>query len=165
MSDPLTIVHDGLWHVLETWPGFTDLVPPGNRVKYSGEDRGQAKDRILTADVPEVRLVPVGLGVGWHETNAEHRVTQRYQLQARTGDLRLDRALYPVVWESLRALAAGLDALLALGWEGAPFVENVRVTGGQEGLLTRGEARRIAGWQALLNFDVEMIFEVSRMTA
>jgi len=176
-ENPFTQLYGSIWKMLELWPGFEGLVCVGNRIKFSGENRDPMKKEILTADLPEVRVVPSGGAMNLHVTNKESNIKKSFQIQVSTGDQRVDAVgtelsgedelikvnvgLFPVEWEILRALTTWSETIYKLTWKGEEFVKDLSVVGLTEGASQADLNRGIRGWSAVVTIQVDMYFENS----
>jgi hypothetical protein len=182
-TDPFTQVYEALWGLLEAHPGFVGLVKVGNRIKYSGDSERQVdKPQALSADLPQVRLVPAGgaVEVGPSSTSG-CRIVEQLDVEVWSGDRRLQVALYPVKWEVLKALAGARDNL------GLAFVTKLRMGDAREALRAGpdwGDPRTalkadpawlghrgrhggggVTGWVLVLRVSVEMWFSAAEIAA
>lgn len=159
MSDtnPLIQVYDALWDLLEARQAFRELVSPGNRIKLRGKDRYPFKDEVSSADVPEVRLVPVGSSPFLQDTSNSTRVIERYEIQISTGNLLIE-TLCLVKFEIVRAMADWATKLRALTWNDAAFVHLARITAADDGVTQSDLMRGIRGWASLWACEVHLHF-------
>lgn len=163
MSDPFTTLYDALWSMLEAHTGFTDLVKVGNRVKFTGEVRDPVKPEINTADLPEVRLVPLGGDPHLQRTSNGTSVRKRFGIEITTGDKRVDAALFPVEWEIFRAMSNWASVLTALTWNSKTYVKLCRPLSMTEGESNPELNRGISGWSLVWACEVELWFTTADM--
>ncbi len=161
--DPFTQVYEALWTLLEADGNWTALVKPSNRIKFSGANPSPRKDEALSGDFPEVRIVATWLSPQLNADSSNSRVTARFEIQVASGDQRFDAALFPVLWETLRALHGYRAALMALTWGGRSFVlrvqsKDVSVSIGQPDLQ-----RGYRYWAGMWGCEVEMWFPMASM--
>ena len=97
VTDPFSLVYDRLWTLLEVHKGFTDLVRLKNRIKFSGTDRSPLKDEVLTADLPELRLICSRMTPHIQRTSSSGSVEMTFEVQVSTGDQRVTELLFPVL--------------------------------------------------------------------
>lgn len=163
-TDPLSIVYNALWDLLEAHTGFTDLVKVGNRAKYDGWMHSPKKDFVSVADTPEVAIVPAGSPV---PTTPSGSVLLRKTFAAGlvVGDQRIGEigGFLPVQWELIRAFHGWETPLKALTWSGNTFVNALRLEETSDTLLDTQQTvdRGIAGWVAVLRFQVWMHFAMA----
>jgi len=162
-QDPFTQVYDALWALLEADENWTALVKPANRIKFSGPNPSPRKDEALSSDFPEVRIAATWLSPQLNADSSNSRVTARFEIQASSGDQRFDAVLFPVLWETLRALHGYRAALMALAWDGRPFVlraqsRDISISIGQPDLK-----RGYRYWSGVWACEVEMWFPMASM--
>lgn len=156
-TDPLSLVYDALWDILEAHKPFTRLIKPGNRIKYSGR-RDPEKDGSGDSDYPKVRILPVGGETHLERTSSSGFLSKRFQIQVATGDRRVDERLFPVEWEIIRAMHGWRTKLEALTWEEAAFAKGCLLTDIQDGLTLDESREKIIGWAAVWACEVPMWF-------
>jgi hypothetical protein len=157
-DDPFTQTLNKLWDLLESHEEFTNLVRLGNRVKLTAADPDPYKPRAQSADLPEVRVEPNGGQAELFATSTSTRAVQNYAILVTTGDLRVNKLLFPLKWELMKALSKSGDNL------GLAFVKKVRI-----GELTESTERKGApgtrGWSGTITVTVEMWFPNSQLQA
>lgn len=163
-TDPFTLVFDSLWSLLENWTPFTNLVPVGNRIKYTSGTRDPEKELMSTADTPEVRIIPTSSLTHLHRTTNSTSVLQRLEIQTSSGDQRLEEKHFPVKWEVIRALTNWRSEVEALVWNSKKFVKNVKGHEALEGVSEFDINRGIKGWSAIWSCEIEMFFTTADMT-
>ncbi len=155
-DDPFTQTLDKIWDLLESHTGFTDLVRLGNRIKVSGTNPDPYKPRPQSADLPEVRVEPEGGKVELFATSSSSRATQDYAVSLVTGDVRVNKQLFPLKWEMMKALSKSGDNL------GLSFVTKVRVR--EVGESVGQEDHRVKrAWSGKWIISVEMWFANSQL--
>lgn len=177
-DDPFTVVMAQTWAMLEANAGFTDLVLVGNRIKFDEDD--PVKERVSSADKPEVRLIPLTLGPG--DNIAQMNVAASntslikfdMELQISTGQVRLvppakvgRENVFRVLWEAIRATYAAdtyfKSVTLTWGEDETVFkVHRFRTLSASIGVLESDLTRGIEGWSALLAFEVTMNFGIAQ---
>lgn len=106
--DPLTQVYKSIWSILEAESSFTDLVKPGNRIKYFDKTQPEKKEAQY-ADTPEVELLPIPMEMNIPNTNLHSRLTADYELIIRSGSNRLNAQLFPLEWVITKILFSAAD--------------------------------------------------------
>lgn len=165
MSDPYTLAHDGLWAVLEANADFIAAVPEQNRIKFSGDDRSPVKDKLQTADYPDVRISMRMLTV--RETGASNTEIDRvrFTVELATGDQRLTARAFPIVWAIRQAMFAGSASMAAIefnsktNWILCPEPGNVEF-----GISDDREARGSIGWAAIVSVELQLVFSNADLT-
>ena len=160
-SDPYTVVIEGLWSLLEAREDFTELVKLGNRIKFMGKNREPVKAQIQTGDVPEVRIIVRGSTPHPIRTSNSSTDTVIFELQASSGDQRLDAYHNPLRWACFRAFAHVYDALKNLTWKDKTFVKNAKPTAVTDGVSQQDLDRGIKGWSAIWAVEVDLWFDTS----
>lgn len=160
MSNPFTIVHDALWAMLESSSEFTDLVPVGNRIKFSGDNSDPLKSQAITTDYPEVRIVPAGGMAHIYRTSNSSSFNQSFAVQILSGDQRVDFLHFPLQWIVYRVFAKELLTLLALTFNSESFVKNIKPASVQSAYPS-AEGQQIKGWVGIWACEVEMWFSTA----
>lgn len=159
VTNPLTLVHEALWKLLESHRPFAKLVVEGNRIKYTAESSPFKRDSSV-ADLPEVRLVPVQTTPHLQRTSNSSSLLKRFEVQVKTGSQFVAEKLYPLEWEIYRALARWAPVLMALTWEKKTFVKLCRPTQVTETHESSPKTGPL-GWGCIWACEVEMWFETS----
>jgi hypothetical protein len=169
-KDPLSQVYDGMWAMLRAHQGFNDLVRVGNQINFSGDARNPLKAEITDTDLPEVRIIPAAANESHLQvTSNTGHLTQRFEVQVSTGDQRVDTkdeaginsAVYPVVWEILRAMSGWSAVLRALTWGERTFVTLAKPTALSIAVDQSDLNRGIIGWSAKWTYEVQLHFPTS----
>lgn len=164
-TDPYTLVHDGLWAVLEANTDFTTLVPELNRIKFSGTNRSPIKDKIATADTPDVRISMRVLTI--REGGASNGEFDRVQfnIELATGDQRLTARAFPIVWAIRQALFAGDATLAAIEFNSKTNWISCAQPGNVDfGIANDAENRGIVGWAAIASVEIQLFFSKADLT-
>jgi len=157
-EDPFTLVARSIWDTLEAHTRFADLVPANNRIKLIDGARDPIKDQISVEDLPEVRMLPAGSSFHAHRTSNSTSCMQRYALQVSTGDIRMNKWLFPVKWIIFRALKDWPTTLGTVLWNTKVFVKNVILNEAADGINEADLSRGIKGWSTIWSCEVEMWF-------
>ena len=162
--DPLTQVHAALWSLLEADPTWCAMVPAGNRIKFSGKSVSPRKDQQLSpADRPEVQIRAANVSPYLNADSSNTKVTARFEVQITTGEQGFDASLFPVLWETIRALHGYRTVLSPLTWAGLTFVKRVQAQPGDIG-IGRGDADRgMLWWGVLWGCELEMWFPAASL--
>lgn len=161
LANPFKLVYDGLWDLAWSWQNLCDLVKPSNRITFAGDDRDPIKPEIAAADLPELRLVPIGGAQQIHRSSSSSYWKARYEWQVSTGDYRTNEHLWPVQWELYRALSGWLTPLRAIKWPKSnpkSFVTLMNLTSSTEGVSDQDLRRGIDGWSSVMTCEVDMHF-------
>lgn len=164
-TDPFTQVYDALWSLPWKRKELCRLVKPGNRITFSGQDRDPLRPEVSTANLPELTLIPISGQPHVQATSNSSFWLARFEWQLATGDKRVNRALYRVTFELLRALANWLTVLQALKWKSKPFVVVQIPRDERIGVTERDLNRGIQGWSSLWSCEVKMFFATADLIA
>ncbi|MGO8744624.1 MAG: hypothetical protein ACLQNE_01420 [Thermoguttaceae bacterium] len=162
-QDPLTQVYTALWGLLEADPAWCGLVKPANRIKFLGPNVSPRKDEAVSADFPEVRIEAAAMTPHLNADSSNSRVTARFEIRVASGQQGYDAALFPVLWQTLRALHGYQAALMALVWRGQPFVKRVQSQEASIGAKDPSLQRGNRWWSAVWVCEVEMWFPMALM--
>ncbi|HQU42142.1 MAG TPA: hypothetical protein PK867_04995 [Pirellulales bacterium] len=156
--DPLTQVHAALWSLLESDAAWAALVKAKNRIKFAGKGVAPRKDEQLDADRPEVQIRAKSVMPALNADSTNTKVIAQFEVQIATSEQGLDASLFPVLWETIRALHKYRTVLMPLTWAGQTFVRRVQATSGDIG-VGRGDADRgMLWWSVLWGCEIEMWF-------
>lgn len=160
--DPITRVYNALWSLVENHAPLAFMVKPGNRIKYAGS-RDPAKSNKLDADLPELKLVTVSSEPHAYVDSTNSEIVKRFRFLLKTGDRRVDMALFPIEWELFRALARFRPVMDALTEAGSKYVvkvilEQVR----DQNINPRDDGPGgPSGWASLAEVSVQMRWNTS----
>lgn len=154
--DPFTQVYNALYELPWARAEMCKLVERGNRVTFSGRDRSPLKDQVNVSDLPELRLIPTGSTPHIQRTSSTSTWILRFEWQLATGDQRVNKFLYPVEFELLRAMANWIPTLQALTWKDKKFAWGAPVTEARTGVTETDINRGIRGWVALWTCEVRL---------
>ena len=164
MSDPFTLVYDGLWDLLEASSSFTALVAEKNRIKFTTTDgliRRPDKDSLTESDIPEVMIYPGPMRFADHRDSSGQSINRIYSVLVTSGERILDAGgsgkFFPVQWEIARALI-NFDDILDLTYEATKFVHKIEQLPTVEGMDDSTLNRDLKGWSAVWQADVQMWF-------
>jgi hypothetical protein len=124
------------------------------------------KELITDSDLPEVCIDPSGGDIHLQATSSHSLLALGFEVWAATGNQRLDTlgptgingAIFPVVWETLRAMLGWTATLRALTYGGNPLVHLAKPTSLAISLTNADENRQIIGWSAKIHYEVHMNF-------
>lgn len=167
LSNPFTLVYDGLWTLLEHYPAFVSDVKVANRLKYnSATNRDPLKQTVEVADLPEVALICSGTHDAKMRANSSSsKCIRQYQWIINTGDFRLNEILHQIEWDIYVGMQDWDKILTALQWANKSFVKRVDFTDVSEGQSDPSRNRSIRGWTAIWGCEVEMWFTTSDLKA
>lgn len=163
--DPYSLVYDEVWRMLEASPEFCRLVPVRNRVKFSGDNADPIKREVLSADLPEVRVM-ARVGDDRPQGSSSSVFKQiNYEIQISTGDQRFDSRVFPLVWVIDIAATQWCAAARwrELAWHEHAFVIHA-IQRGQFAFSTTeqiDQLRNVVGWSTVKTIEVAMSFPQS----
>jgi hypothetical protein len=160
-DDPFSLVYNALWDLLEASPEFEDAVREKNRVKFVGSNnRSPIKDRVQTADLPEVRIVPTTIFPHIQRSSTSSSVDITFEIQTSTGEQVLDQplTLFPVQWCILMAMSNWELHLKQLTWHNDHFVKLAKPTEASLGVSDDDLNRGVKGWSAVWACSMQLWF-------
>ena len=157
-TNPITMVYNALWSMLEAHKPLASMVKIGNRVKLTGANRLPIKEHLGTADLPELRLVSTSSEPHVQRTSTSSSLVKRFKIEVCTGDRRLDAALFPLEWAVYCAMHSWQSVLASLKWNDAAFVKLARPVSVQDSTALVDMMRGVEGWTSLWECEVHMWF-------
>ena len=151
ITDPFTQIYNAIWTVLENHDGITSKVRLTNRIKLSGKDKNPYKSTVLGADLPELLLEPSG-GGGFLWTSTGLQMLTNFQLRLAAGDLRVQKQLFPIKWEIIRAMKQTRTNL------DISFVKNIEIADIGESTEGAEATRGTPQWIGLFELAVQVYF-------
>ena len=164
-NDPLTLVYEALWELLDASSEFSRLVKLQNRIRFTDSARAPLKPTVTTGDLPEVRLIPVGLILQQGRTSSSTSIELIFELQCSSGDQRLDVVLLPLMWSIIRATSKWPTAMAGLTWNDAAFVVQSLLGDAQIGVSQGDLNRKIKGWSSLWQWKALVWFTTTDLQA
>ena len=158
--DPLTQVYIGLFDTIFSRDFVQEKVRPSNRIQLTGKLREPFRREVSTADLPELRIVPIGSIPHMLRTSGSSSIVEKYSIQISTGSKLVD-ILYPLKFEIYRALCDWQTIIKILTWKDQEFVKRISVSSINEGVTEMDLNRGIDGWASLWTVEVEMFFATS----
>jgi hypothetical protein len=158
MANPFTQVYDGLWTLLETSPAFAAL-EPGNKIKYTGDDRSPEKRGAMFGDYLEVRIRESIGRVELHPSSSGVHYRKRYKIQIATGDQRL-ADMHDIEYQMLRAMADWPTVMDAIKWDenDTKIVRAFDVLETEQSLDNKELNQNIRGWTTVWNIELLLYF-------
>ena len=167
-ADPFTMIHQALWDLVRANERLMDLIRSGNQVDYAGDSRSPEKDTMISADLPELRLVPLGGTAHLRRTTHSTSITRRFAFQLHSGSQQVDKMLFPIEWELLCSLTEWTTYLGQLLWDGEKFAIRMSVVDITEEMLRpnlpSGDSR-LKGWLTVWVGEIECFFNTGKMRA
>ena len=169
MINPLTLVLDALWELVERHADLDLTFNARNLIKFNNpNNRDPLKVQVQAADTPELVLAPIAGLINMGNTSCTSRYVQTYSWLISTGDLRLVDHLLDVEWFLFGAMHNWDVVLTALEWpigSGRHFVKRCDIVSVTQGMSDADRNRGIRGWSALWAVDVEMWFKTTDVVA
>lgn len=154
--DPFTQVYRKLWAVLLAEPDVAKRIKGPNRISYATDDRDPEGGRgALTDAFPEMRIKPTGGPFKLFGSSTSSFASKTFNIEIETGDMRLQREVFPLEWAIFKALSKTQSSNLDL-----PFVMNVTYESVND-LDTAPDGRVLNQWAALIAVTVEMVFDTA----
>lgn len=156
-ANPFTLLHDGMWKLIDDNPMWDNLVAPRNRIRFtSATDRDPIKQEKDTACYPELWLCPQAGVVNPHYDSCSAMVKYRYQWVLTTADWRSNAILEQCQFAMLCSMVNFKPFIESLTWEGVRFAKRCDAqsfnVGGQDPKKSGG----IVGWAAMWQNEIEI---------
>lgn len=162
MSDPFTLAYQGIADLLNLHEPLQKYVRLSNSVFWTDDRqrRRQVRSR-QDAGLPELELLPAGKpNIQPWQTSTSAAVDQVFMIEVATGKQRIDKAMFPIQFELLRALAVGSpDYFVNDAWLGLKFVTDVRVISAEESDDDPETAKGRRGFSTVLSILVRMTLD------
>ena len=149
--DPFSQLYDKVADTLEAHVPWAALVRIANRIRFDREKLVPLRESLQNADTPEVMLIPAGGTFDLTNTSTSAEAVQMLVLKAATGELRVQKIMFPLKWETARALRIAGPTL------GLAFVNNVRLIEHTETVEDFDESRGQQGWVSELIIEATMM--------
>ena len=165
-KDPITLVYEKIWEILESGTRIQALVKEGNRIKLNDwRNRAPFKERIAAGDLPELTIISVNGNVHLNKTTTGSMFTQRFRIVISSGEQRIDPGIFPVKFAVISAMADWVAQLATVVWKGEKIAPVCRMLDFVDGLSDTDLNRGILGWSTLMLLEVEMYFDTLTLIA
>ena len=152
-AEPWGQVLTALWDVLESRAGFTDLVKPGNRIRFDHRIR---KSTLQAADVPLVAVVADAIDPHMFRTSNSSTFKRQFRFEIYTGEADITAQAFPVEWQIILAVAAMGNKLPSLD-----FVKSAKPIQGQA--PSSDPEGRSNGWYTVVGVEIEVWFDTASL--
>jgi len=157
---PLRMIHDAFWALLEASGEFKGLVTKPNRIKLYGGPPQPVPDQVGPANLPEVRLVPVGLEADAFSDSDKSGMRLEWEVQVATGEHQ-QGALLDVQWAVYQAMSKWETQLGNLEWEGRRFVSDARALVARNSMDSEELNRGVRGWSTVWACEISCHFLIA----
>lgn len=162
-EDPLSIVYDGVWELVDNFAPFKDQFRPGNIIRLNDPNNPDPlKNNIQTADLPEVILVFSGGSGNTHSTSSQSQMGQQFDFLISTGQKRVGLTS-ALKWHAFQCVYHWRESLAGLTYRGETFVTSLDWLGVLEGMSDPQNNRGILGWSSVVSIKCEMTFSRNQM--
>jgi hypothetical protein len=159
-QNPLELIHDTFWDLLEGSTAFCTLVPnTKNRIKYYGGLAQPEKPEVGPADAPEVRVIPTGYEAAPFSDSDRTGIRVKFAVQVYTGRQEISRLLQ-IVWAVFCAMHNWDTAMETLTWNGKVFAHSCRLYGGKDSKDNQELNRGIKGWANVFEGEIDCVFDI-----
>ena len=155
--DPFTQLYEAVYDALTAHTPFTDLVKLGNQIRYDQDKQVPLRGSLQKADTPQVELLPAGGNFELTMSSSSAQAVQNLTIKNITGDQRVQKILFPLKWETARALRK------AGGTLGLPFVNNVMLIEHTEEFVNFDESLGQQGWVSEIIIEATLIIPRSEL--
>jgi hypothetical protein len=166
-DNPIRLVYKALWDLVEAQTQFTDAVPAGNRIKYTGSDPHPEKTaRLPPADFPEVRLVARSMRPHLDRTSNGASLTVAWAFQVNSGS-QLFAGLMDVDWAIFLAMSTWASYLMSdedtrPTWNGEVIVRRCRPV---QVDIEMSDTGKVKGWRDAWVGETDLWFATSDLQA
>ena len=160
--DPLTLVYEHIWDIIEDFDAFDDMIKIGNRIKLNKNPRDPFKEVVQGADLPELILFPVGATPNTNANSSEATYTWDLQFLLSTGDKRVNELHFPIQWYIFRVIAVK-GCARSVEWNGQPCLLGLTIPLTSEGLNDPNANRNIQGWSSVISIQASMNFSKAQL--
>lgn len=138
-------VHDKLWDLLEAKTTFTDLVPVGNRIKFTGSKRMPEKEMASIADTPEVKVWCAGVTSIDRRASNSTTMQIQWEVLVHSGQQSFEQFFNVqwAVWAALMNWDVTMRAIL-IGTENP--VKNCDILSSKDSLRDDSKNHNLRGW-------------------
>lgn len=147
-NNPLRMIHDATWRLIEASTQITGMFEVGNRIKHYGGQSEPIIDTPGAGDLPEIRLIQTGLKSRPYRTTSQSSLHLWWSLQMTTGEQASD-TLLDAQWNVYRALLLWDTTVKGLRWQGNTFVDSARFLRTKDSLNNDRQNRGTRGWSTL----------------
>lgn len=168
-TDPISVVTDAFWTMLEADTDFAAAVKPGNRIKYAIGERFDPREHSLGPDdLPQVTVMFHGI-ISWtaehilENTSNSGLMVGLWSIEVRTRPYRIDE-FGTVLWATLRALMTWRTHFPGLTWNTENFAKCLRVQRHNTEVQRSKAEQGVTGWRTVVPVEVHMAFSRSAMT-
>ena len=164
MTNPLRLIHDTLWELLEGCSLFTALVPVGNRIKLNATGITPFKQNASPADYPQVTIRFFTVETFSESDSSGGTLTMGFAIETATGE-QGDFLLLDIQWAVLVAMSHWEEKLEALLWNGKKIVTDCSLRDANN-TLDNAEANRMTrGWSSVWSGEAELWFATNDLKA
>lgn len=153
-ADPLTQVYDAIWTLFGNSP-----FKPNNKVSF--DKPTPIKPIVSTADLPELRIEPVGGDSTFHQTSDTTEMIREFDVMLSIGSKKLKARFFPYNFHVFCRLASWKTALPPLMWRNKRFVDSANVIDATDGRRDVEAGRNIDQWSTLYVLSVRMKFHTN----
>lgn len=159
-DNPLRLIHNALWTLLEANATITTEVKPGNRIKYITTKREPEKRDATSDDYTELKVVPVSSLPKLSASSSTDDWDVTWQIRVATAEQPLQTVL-DIQWEIFQALAKWKATMDTLTYNGKGFIKKAMAKRTTMTLDDSNENRAIRGWTAVWTGETELFFTLS----
>lgn len=160
-KDPFSLVYKGLWELVDRNNNLDRLVPAGNRIRY--DNPAPDKDVISDADTPELSLMRSSTTFDEKTNSSGTGLKAVYTWAIASGSLEIEPVFNPITFELFRSMVDYKCVLCSLQWCDCSFVQDLKLLSSQEATRLQDVNRGLEGWASLLEVEVEMFFQFTKL--
>jgi hypothetical protein len=164
-KDPIYQTLQGVWDCLRANTTLTTYIPTKNQVDYTSDVRSPQKPGLLTADVPQMRVVWSGLKVQIPNTSSTCNLLIEVGIEIMAGDKRSEK-LTRVVWEIYQAMSHYRTYIFdAVTYNGEYCVKRMMPVEVDIDLIEKSDMPVPAGWKSVWKSAFELFITTNTVKA
>jgi len=148
-TNPIRLVYEAIWSMLEAQTEFNALVRTTNRVKYSGTlIQGTEKETLSPTDYPYVRVVATAMRPHLERTSNGSSLEILWKIEISTGQ-RQFQDLFDVEWAIYQAMSFWRTHFVGLAMEAGGYTVSCRPAAVRTTLGDPAVDRGSRGWSSI----------------
>ena len=162
-TNPIRLVYEAIWSMVESQTEFNTLVPAANRVKYSGTlIQATEKETLSQADYPQVRVIATAMRPHLERTSNGSSLDVLWSIEITTGE-RQFQDLFDVEWAIYQAMSFWRTYFTGLAMEASGYTVQCRPAAVRTTLGDPAVDRGNRGWSSVWAGITEIWFATASL--